>query len=117
MASAVGGLATGATRSGGEDMGFLAIPLFAGMLGLIAGIGGLGLTTQRQKALGRYSFAPLLLAVAQLAYVVSIGLNIGNDSLGTIMDITIAVACLCWLILGYAMTVTQVTAVDQPAAA
>jgi hypothetical protein len=60
MASAVGGLLTGASRSGGEDMGSLAISLLAGMLGLIVGIGGLGLTTQRMKALGRYSFAPLL---------------------------------------------------------
>jgi len=118
VASAVGGLLTGASMRGSDnDMGVLAIFLFAGMLALIAGIAGMGLTTLRQKALGRFSFAPLLLAAAQLAYVVSIGLNISNDSLHVLLDIFVAVSVVCWLILGYAMTAGQTPAVDQPATA
>jgi hypothetical protein len=111
MASAVGGLATGASLSGGAPI--LAVVLFAGMVAMIVGTSGMGRITWKQKALGRSSFAPLLLAASLLGYVISIGLAVSNPALEPINDIFIALNMVCWIIFGYSLAAAEEQMVDS----
>jgi len=115
MSSAIAGLATNASLSGIDSPSgapiLLPILLFGGMLLTILGIAGMGLVIIKQRALGRFSFAPMLLAASLLVYVISIGLAVGDLGPESIDKIFLALVVICWLIFGISLSTSR----EQPA--
>lgn len=103
MASALAGLLTGASRTAPDIAPMLAVLLFGGVLIMILGLGGMGVIALRQKALGPFSFAPLLLTAALVGYVISVGISVGNPALEILHDVFIALSYVGWLFFGYAL--------------
>lgn len=116
MASAIGGLVTNVSLSGIDSPSgvpiLLPILLFGGMLLAILGIAGMGLVTLRQKALGRFSFAPLLLAASLLVYVISIGMAAGDVGPEATDKVFLALVVACWLLLGISLSTSREQTVD-----
>lgn len=102
MASAIGGLLSGASFTAAGQYPILAALLGAGILLITLGLAGMGIMAISAKALGALSFAPLLLAIALVGYVVSVGVDIGADN-GLLRTIADVVTIGCWLLLGVAL--------------
>jgi len=111
MVANFGGLLTGASLTAPQQYPILAALLGAGVLFMTLGLAGMGIMAISGKALGALSFAPLLLAISLIGYVVSVGLAIGagNDSLRTIANV---VTIGCWLLLGVALWTSRELVAD-----
>lgn len=105
LVSALGGILTGAALTGGAS--YLAILLGGGILLILIGLAGMGMSILSAKALGRFSFMPLLLAAALLGYMLAIGLTVYNPALRSIYNISLIFVMICWLLLGVALWTTQ----------
>jgi hypothetical protein len=80
---------------------------------MILGLAGMGFLAVSRKALGGLSFAPLLLAISLVGYLVSVGLDVSNFALGqAAKDLMDVVTIGCWLLLGIALWSAREPAAD-----
>ncbi len=106
LASAVAGLAMGVESDADVPVVPMAL-LGVGMLLFVLGFAGIGMVGFSRKALGTWSFTAPLVALAMLAYVISIMLAIGGAGSESLVEILEVVAIVCWLLLGFGLWSSQ----------